>query len=124
MSKAFAEKFVIPIFKKRGIIDSNNKINPDAARAAGYQVTQTSPPKAPSFNTDSQGRLVSNLTGKPPTIVDAPTTDIKTTSQKKETSNEKSIAKAKRIGRKYTILTSPEGLANNFKTTKKTLLGG
>ena len=121
MSKAFAEKFVIPIFKKRGIIDSNNKINPDAARAAGYQVTQ----KAPSFNTDSQGRLVSNLTGKPPTIVAAPTTtDIKTTSQKKETSNEKSIAKAKRIGRKYTILTSPKGLANNFKTTKKTLLGG
>ena len=120
MSKAFAEKFVIPIFKKRGIIDSNNKINPDAARAAGYQVTQ----KAPSFNTDSQGRLVSNLTGKPPTIVDAPTTDIKTTSQKKETSNEKSIAKAKRTGRRYTILTSPKGLANNFKTTKKTLLGG
>ena len=124
MSKAFAEKFVIPIFKKRGIIDSNNKINPDAARAAGYQVTQTSPPKAPSFNTDSQGRLVSNLTGKPPTIVDAPTTDIKTTSQKKETSNEKSIAKAKRIGRKYTILTSPAGLTSNFKTKKKTLLGG
>ena len=74
---------------------------------------------APSFNTDSQGRLVSNLTGKPPT-----TTDIKTTSQKKETSNEKSIAKAKRTGRKYTILTSPAGLTSNFKTTKKTLLGG
>ena len=44
MSKAFAEKIIIPLFKKRGIIDSNNKINPDAARAAGYQVTQTSAP--------------------------------------------------------------------------------
>ena len=83
------------------------------------------PQPNPSFNTDSQGRLVSNLTGKPPTIVAAPTTtDIKTTSQKKETSNEKSIAKAKRTGRKYTILTSPAGLTSNFKTKKKTLLGG
>ena len=52
------------------------------------------------------------------------TTDIKTTSQKKETSNEKSIAKAKRTGRRYTILTSSKGLTSNFKTTKKTLLGG
>ena len=41
---ALGEKFIIPLFKKRGIIDSNNKINPDAARAAGYQVTQTSTP--------------------------------------------------------------------------------
>ena len=41
---ALGEKFIIPIFKKRGIINSNNKINPDAARAAGYQVTQTSTP--------------------------------------------------------------------------------
>ena len=41
---ALGQKFIIPIFKKKGILDSNNKINPDAARAAGFKVTQKSEP--------------------------------------------------------------------------------
>ena len=37
---------------------------------------------------------------------------------------QKSITKAKRSGRRYTILTSSKGLTNDLKTSKKSLLGG
>ena len=41
---ALIKNLVIPLFKKTGIIDSNNKIIASAARAAGYSVTTKSTP--------------------------------------------------------------------------------
>ena len=90
------------------------------------------PQPDPSFNTDSQGRLVSNLTGKPPTIVAAPTTaeisqssatDADGSSTSVKTNGSSTSVKTKRKGRSATILTSPTGVEGDATLGKKSLLG-
>jgi hypothetical protein len=80
-----------------------------------------SKPKAPSFNTDSQGRLVSNLTGKPPTIVAAPTTAE--VEQAGATDMDNKGIKRRRRGRSMTILTGSAGVQEGATLGTPTLLG-
>ena len=80
-----------------------------------------SKPKAPSFNTDSQCRLVSNLTGKPPTIVAAPTTAE--VSQASATDMDNKGIKRRRRGRSMTILTGSAGVEEGATLGTPTLLG-
>jgi hypothetical protein len=80
---------------------------------------------APSFNTDSQGRLVSNLTGKLPTIVAAPTTAEVSQSEATAADGTGAMSrKVKRKGRSATILTSSSGVDQSVTLGTQSLLGG
>ena len=81
----------------------------------------TPPPPAPSFNADSQGRLVSNLTGKPPTTAAAPTTAE--VSQASATEMDAKGLKRRRRGRSPTILTGAAGVQEAATLGIPTLLG-
>jgi hypothetical protein len=83
------------------------------------------PKPAHSFNTDSQGRLVSNLTGKSPTIVAAPTTAEVSQSEATAADGTGAMSrKVKRKGRSATILTSSSGVDQSVTLGTQSLLGG
>ena len=103
---ALIKNLVIPLFKKTGIIDSNNKIIASAARAAGYSVTTKSTPTTAD--------------------VSVPKTKYESVGSSQMTSKKKyaSIGSSQmRSGRSSTIQTSSTGLMSSAKIGKKTLLG-